>query len=230
MDKISNPGRETREGLRVRNSLQVVFMIFLATFFLAAPSPVHAQNEADLALDVVVDPSGIAPPGTLGTITLTVTNLGPGATLATHQTVIESNEFVITLEYLQAMAFANAGECDFSFFFLDPPPGGDLRVVFFFFFSEPLAPGESRVCEGLYQINSMIQAPTVENTWTVFNLSIDDPDPTNNEVTLFFQVFPPVTDIPTLSPAGWVLLCVTLLTSFVVITRRWAGRAAEPSA
>jgi hypothetical protein len=69
--------------------------------------------------------------------------------------------------------------------------------------------------------------PTVENTWTVTDLNTTDPDLTNNEVVLLFQVFTPVTDIPTLSPAGLVLMCVTLLASFVVITRRRAVLAGK---
>jgi hypothetical protein len=121
------------ERLQTRNSSSIVLMIFGMALFFADLTPVNAQVEADLALDVVVDPSGIAPPGTLGTITFTVMNLGPGTAATPYETVIDSNAFVITPEYFQAMDFANAGDCDFTFFFLDPPPGGDLGITYRFF-------------------------------------------------------------------------------------------------
>jgi hypothetical protein len=181
---------------------------------------VQAQGPlVDLALEAAVEPPGITPPDSWGTLTLTVTNLGPDVAGASPSSVgIFSNRF----EYVEGVGamieFFNDSDCFFQRTVLEGIPGSDLiEIEFSLFMSDPLLPGETASCRARFYINPAAQG-TIVNTWFVSPLLFEDPDPSNDTVSLFFQVSPDV--IPTLSGIGLASLILGLVVSFLFIVRR----------
>jgi hypothetical protein len=208
----------------------------LALAILLSSMPVQGQAAvADIAIEVVKVPAGNTPPGSTGTLTLTITNHGPDTAGAIepgeYNVLMEGPNIPYSLEYGAAVLYGNPIPqdplCLVNGIIQDPLPGDENSITWVINTIE-LAPGESRVCEVLFQINPL-HTTNVVQPWAGFSAGDEDPDFDNNITRVDYII---ATSIPTLASGGLAIFAIALLLAFVGLRRRRglsAGRTTQVS-
>ncbi len=203
----------------------------ITTFLLLASCVVaHAQPEVDLALDIVVEPPGVVEPGAAGTMTLTVTNLGPDSPPASPgylglQIFSERPFDFVDGPDIDMFDISEDFTCWYTRDLVDLPPGVPLRISFLYIFRVDTFPlGTSYTCELQYFVNPSA-TESFEVLWESSLSGVTDPNPANNDVTIPFIIAGAPT-IPTLSEVGLgVLTLVLLVAGLGIMNRRRTAHA-----
>lgn len=191
------------------------FLLGMATYSLAQAPTV------DLALDLIVPPPAITPPGSTGEYSFIVTNLGPepiGEPGVSSFFVLTSPLFPAPLPEGSPFIFWSSPgtDCAVVFSMGDPPPGGEPEGRFLAWFTQ-LSPGESARCDVTYLVK-----PHLTEDWSFDWQYVPvppstDPDMSNNSFTLNFRLGLPT--IPTLTPIGLTIVAAALVLAFAILRR-----------
>lgn len=200
-------------------------MKLLLTIALIGYSFCHAaagELSADVAIAVDVEPEGAIPPGTDGTISVTLENSGPDTATVTFQWLAAADG-----TGFPPLAFPSpvVGPCLVSP--VGQPGPGDN---FGFWVTYELMPGESRTCSFEFLVlETELLSQIVRFVASVFFLGMpvspdDDPDLSNNEAELQFVYSNLIASrpVPLFSFSGLLLLAL-VLTIGSFFSRRWSA-------
>lgn len=196
----------------------------LAALLFAATLAAQTLPVADVALSVEMEPAdGVTPPGSTGTLTFTLVNHGPdpGGLSGSGVVGVGDTGYAIIENYGIPIVYERVAGSPCILFQDTLDPGeGDPYYVIFEFFVDGMQPGESRVCQLQFHINSLVTEDFTDS-WS-FRLFYEvDPDISNNRVHLNFHLTAPsVTEIPTLSRSSLIVLFSILASAGVLLMRR----------
>lgn len=177
-------------------TIRTILLVVLACL----PSVSHAQS--DLSVDVQVDPADIRPPGTVGTVTVNLSNLGPEEILGPLVTVRVENSGLLPVDF-----FPITGEpCSLALAILDPFNPGDPVIYVYFFAFPDLQPGDMSSCQATFVVNeqSVGQVPLTWESRRSISQPVD-PISANNTATIVFGR-PLPTAVPAIRPVAVMLL------------------------
>lgn len=175
---------------------------------------------ADISMDVSIVPSNPVTPGTEGTISISITNLGPDAApfvlFQWFQTETGMGTEYPPLEFLAL----ESGPCGISPI-IQPGPDDTFGV----WTTNNVGPGESRTCNFGFRV-SETTVVRQRARWESFVFNANDPNQSNNEAELLlvFAEMPDPEPIPALSGRGLIMLAL-LLGLIALFTR--VGRSAR---
>lgn len=183
----------------------------LVIFVLVGAFPVQAgAASADISIDVSIDPPNPIPPGTEGTISITISNSGPDIGTVIFAWLATPNG---TGFGFPPLVFPGPfrGPCGISP--VGHPGPGDY---FGSWITYDILPGESRTCDfGFRVLETTIASQLARWNLSVFDVDgaiADDPDLSNNEAEqlLVFADFPAATPVSTTSRMGLLVLILLL--------------------
>lgn len=176
--------------------------IWFSALLVTAFSHVLAgQAINDLGIGVTVQPQGVTPPGTEGTVAITITNDGPNiASVATFRWLATNDGSGLSYPPL-GFPGPFDGPCRFS---IGLPPPGDFFGTWVI---RDISPGESRTCTFGFRVLETTKTSQIAR-WEVNEFEADDPNPTNNEaeVLLRFAGNSDPVSVPALSVTGFLVL------------------------
>jgi len=188
---------------------------WLLPFWLViVPMPIQAGTPlADIAIEVGVEPNGVTPPGTEGTVSLTITNYGPDVSAALIGWAVTSNGVGFSFPPLDFVGVAT-GPCGISP--IGQPGPGDN---FGFQVTPALNPGESVTCTYGFEVRETMILSQMAQWGVGPNGLAEDPNQTNNldEVLLIFSPLADTRPVPALS---WVGIFVLMLSVGLIAIRR----------
>ena len=191
--------------------------ILLSAILLIALNPALAGGPvADLGIEAAVQPAGITPPGTEGTVIITITNHGPDTGSAAFEMIRTNDGAGFSFPPLEFSGL-KTGPCNF----LPPgqPPPGETVGIFGSWSTLGMMPGEPRTCTFGFRILETSKMSQIMR-WEVSATGVaDDPNPTNNqaEVLLRFAGNSDPLSVPILPP--WALLILVLLFGWIALGR-----------
>ena len=157
--------------------------------------PIASIAQSDLSLGLLVEPVDSAPPGTVGKVTVYITNLGPEAI---------QNAIVVIVVGVPVSFSQIAESCLLFRGVIDPLQGSPSDFYEFVF--PNLQPGETSSCQAGFSVGTQLKGQ-VRLTWETVRLPSQplDPNPANNSATMVFGL-PLPTAVPAMRPGAVVFL------------------------
>lgn len=197
--------------------------IYLAFLLVLLGVDVRAQSSLDIELMATLNPPVFYPPGTQGTLTITVRNNGPAASPGTS---VATNHFLVNGPDENILVFPTAATapCTFVVDVLTPAPGQSEAVTAIIGFG-PLAAGASRTCT-VGVLSQARASGTHELQLRAGGIApgITESNPSNNAVTfrlLLSSVVP--LPVPAVGQSTTLLLVLLMM---AIATRKLAHEAA----
>jgi len=179
--------------------VKIWFSALLMAFF---NTVIAGETITDLGIGVTVEPQGVTPPGTQGTVAITITNTGPDtASVAIFRWLPTNDGSGFSYPPLGFPVGLLTGPC--RLFIGQPPPGDSFAS----WVTSDISPGESRTCTFGFRVLETTKTSQIAR-WEVNGFEAHDPNPTNNEaeVLLRFAGNPDPVSVPALSISGFLIL------------------------
>lgn len=203
----------------------IAFLATTAIFTCNAEASAASGPVADLGITMTVEPGARLPPGSIGSVTITITNYGPDAATdivaVSSQFVVGKNEQILLYQTQQS-------QCTVFDESLDTPPGEPIPTFAILTFpGQTVLPGSSISCT--IGISTYADATgTYSLDFRVLNdvVGWSDPNPSNNQTSSIYLTVSPVT-VPALGILDLALLAgvIALFGTMHVTTRRGAIHA-----
>lgn len=186
--------------------------LFIALFVYCAQA-FAGDEQADVSIEVTIQPIGVMPPGTEGTIGITITNFGPAIDAGLFRWRPTNNGSNISYPPI-VFTGGMTGPCGVSPIG-QPPPGDNFGLQL----TPDLLPGENVTCTYDFQVEETKILNQIGRWDVVPPRTFNDPDESNNEdeVMFVFSVLADTQSVPSISRLG--LLILTILLGFIVIRR-----------
>ena len=184
---------------------------FIITIIILSLALNAQAGTADLELTMDFDLSDYVEFNQVGTFSITLTNNGPdiaglGSSLS-RPLNIHSNP-IIPPDLFFILDTDISQVCSSGYLILEPVPFLNIPLRYIYTFEFPIIPvGESITCYGKYHVGFVQGRKDV--LWEIGNIFDDDPDESNNEVTMVFRGAPAI--IPAFSVFGLILLFILLM-------------------
>ncbi len=192
--------------------------------FLLLPAIGRAQPSADLKVEFVDPLPMVTEPGTYGNFSFRVTNLGPdragGPDDDDYPIIVTTNPIDFLVGIGAELFFVEeslSSDCIILMGNINPIPGNPPQVKYTAFL-HPLDPGEAAFCEVSYAVSPFLDGDRLIR-WRLYTSTVEDLNQENNYIYQLFRIAPRP-PIPTLTPAGAVVLVLMLFAAFVFIRRR----------
>lgn len=195
-----------------------------AAFGVLLSASAGAQASADIKGEVWLPVGPIVPPGAIARVHLTVTNLGPDATIGSAGVGAAFTPNVGSRNF-ELLRLDETAPCTMRATEFVAPPGQLSTVVVSIFMERVLAPSESAAC--IVGLRTFPESPAVQSVRFGFAPLTEDPDPSNNIVSIEIRTGspPPSTlpiEIPATSSQALLLLLVAVCAAGSVVLRRKA--------
>ncbi|WP_143006750.1 hypothetical protein [Aquimonas voraii] len=181
-----------------------------------------AQTSADIKGEVWLPGGPIVPPGAIARVHLTATNLGPDTTIGSVGVGAAFTPNVGSRNF-ELLQLDETPPCTVRATVFVAPPGQLSTVVVSIFMERMLAPSESATC--IVGLRTFPESPAVQRVRFGFAPLTEDPDPSNNRVSVEIRTGspPPSTqpiEIPAASSQALLFLLVTVCAAGSVVLRR----------
>ena len=166
---------------------------------------------ADLELTMDFDLSDYVEFNQVGTFSITLTNNGPdlaGSGSSSQLAIDVYTNPIIPPDLFFILDTDISQVCSSGYLILEPVPFLNIPLRHIYTFEFPIIQaGESITCYGKYHVGFVQGRKDV--LWKIGNIFDDDPDESNNEVTMVFRGAPAI--IPAFSVFGLILLFILLM-------------------